>query len=181
MQVALIVVDMQVDFCEGGALAASHTDRIIQPVNDLIKDYAEKGKPVIFSRDWHPENHCSFKDNGGQWPVHCVSGTHGAEFHPDIQIPALAILVSKAINPDSEAYSAFEGTGLDKMLKRLGVSTLTICGIATEYCVKSTVSDALRHGFRLEVAANAISAVAPGSHEERLALESFNSPGSALV
>ena len=96
MQDVLIVVDMQNDFCTGGALPAEDTDSLILPVNRLIREYAADGRLVILSRDWHPENHCSFREQGGPWPTHCVAGTEGAEFHPGLELPDTYLLVSKA-------------------------------------------------------------------------------------
>ncbi len=181
MQDALLVVDMQADFCEGGALAAHDTESMIGAVNDLIDKYNSVGRLVILSRDWHPESHCSFKDFGGQWPAHCIRGTPGAGFHPGLATPACHLLVSKATAPDKEAYSGFDGTGLDTLLKNLSVRSLEVCGIATEYCVRSSVEDAVRLGFKAAVNKQAVRPVAPGSPEEKKALEKFRELGVELI
>ena len=175
MQAALLVVDMQVDFCEGGALAAHDTESLIETVNALIDDYVKQGKLVIFSCDWHPADHCSFREQGGQWPVHCVAGTPGAEFHPGLKLPACYLMVSKATASDKEAYSAFDGTGLAGLLNNLGIQSLALCGIATEYCVRATFEDAVRNKFRAAVQMPAIRPVSPGSPEEKKAFELFRS------
>lgn len=175
MQDALLVVDMQVDFCQGGALEAYDTESIIDAVNSLVAAYNEQKRLVIFTRDWHPENHCSFSDHGGQWPAHCVRNTKGAEFHPGLLIPHCHLLVSKATGHDKEAYSAFDNTGLDRLLNNLGISSLEVCGIATEYCVRSSVEDAVKLGFKVQVNTSAIRPVAPGGDEEKETLKKFKS------
>jgi len=173
MQDALLVVDLQIDFCEGGALAAHDTESLIETVNALIDEYVKQGKLVIFSRDWHPADHSSFREQGGQWPVHCVAGTPGAEFHPGLKLPACYLMVSKAAARDKEAYSAFDGTGLTGLLDNLGIQSLALCGIATEYCVRSTFEDAVRDHFHVVVRESAIRPVNPGSPEEKEAFELF--------
>ncbi|OGF97807.1 MAG: hypothetical protein A2Z86_03495 [Candidatus Glassbacteria bacterium GWA2_58_10] len=170
MQDALLVVDMQVDFCAGGALAAHDTVSMLETVNALIDEYTDKNKLVIFSRDWHPSDHCSFREQGGQWPTHCVAGTPGAEFHPRLRLPSCSLVVSKATARDKEAYSAFDGTGLAALLDNLGIQSLALCGIATEYCVRATFEDAVRNNFHVIVRQSAIRPVSPGSPEEKEAL-----------
>ena len=181
MQDALLVVDMQVDFCQGGALAAYDTESVIEEVNKLIDEYSTEGRLVIFTRDWHPENHCSFRDFGGQWPAHSVKDTRGAQLHPALVIPDCHLLVSKATEPDKEAYSGFDGTGLDRLIKNLRISSLEVCGIATEYCVRSSVEDAVRLGYKVEVRREAIRPVALGSPEEKDALERFKRMGVRIT
>jgi len=181
MQDALLVVDMQVDFCEGGALAAHDTESMISAVNALVADYTAQARLVVFTRDWHPADHCSFRDQGGQWPPHCVKDTVGARLHPGLAVPPCHLLVSKASGQDKEAYSGFEGTGLEALLKRMGVRTLAVCGIATEYCVRASVEDAVRLGFGVEVHSRAIRPVAPGSPGEKEALDKFRELGVRLV
>lgn len=181
MQDALVVVDVQEDFCTGGALAAHDTDSLIVVINDLIAGYSAAGRLVIFTRDWHPADHCSFRDQGGQWPPHCIQETPGARFHPGLIIPGCHLLVSKATEAAAEAYSGFQGTGLDVLLNNLKVSSLEVCGIATEYCVRSTAGDAARLGFEVEVPVQAIRPVAPGSPEEKQALESLEKLGVRLT
>ena len=177
MQDALVVVDLQNDFCEGGALAASDTESVIAQVNNLISAYSEKNKLVVLTRDWHPENHLSFREQGGPWPKHCVAGTWGAQFHPKLKLPPCHLVVSKATSPEREAYSGFEGTHLAELLQGLGIGSLAICGIATEYCVLATFKDAVGKGFNAVVHQSAIRPVAPGSQQEKEALKTFESQG----
>jgi len=144
---ALIVVDVQKDFCPGGALPVPEGDKVVEPLNRYIHLFSKHGSLVIATRDWHPENHSSFKEYGGIWPKHCIQNTEGAEFHDDLKLPEDVIIVSKATEADKEAYSGFEGTNLEKILKGHGVRRVYVGGLATDYCVKSTVLDALRLGF----------------------------------
>ena len=175
MQDVLVVVDVQNDFCEGGALAAHDTESLIEEINALVSKYAKENKLVIFTRDWHPADHCSFKGQGGQWPAHCVVGTRGAEFHPGLKLPPCYLVVSKATSQDKDAYSAFQDTGLARLLENLDVQSLAICGIATEYCVRATFEDAVELGFDASVKRRAIRPVAPDSDEEQEAFEVFQS------
>lgn len=144
---ALIVVDMQNDFCPGGALAVDGGDAIIPAINTLAKRFNH----CIFTRDWHPADHCSFSDDpqfvDGSWPAHCVQDTPGAAFHPDLEVPDDAWIVSKATTPEREAYSDFDNTSLAADLRERGVDRLFVCGIATDYCVKATALDGVQQGF----------------------------------
>lgn len=144
---ALIIVDVQNDFCPGGALAVTDGDKVVSVLNEYARRFAEVGAPVVATRDWHPANHMSFTEQGGIWPVHCVKDTEGAAFHPDLVLPEGTIIISKAQTPDSEAYSGFQGTDLAAQLRNLGVEKVYVGGLATDYCVKSTVLDALGANF----------------------------------
>ena len=156
---ALLVVDIQNDFCPGGSLAVADGDSIVEPVNRLIESFTESGLPVAYTRDWHPPNHSSFKKFGGIWPDHCVAGTPGAEFHPDLRLEKDAVIISKAEKAGADAYSGFEGTNLDSELKARGVDKVIVAGLATDYCVKNTVLDALKLGYEVLVADECIRAV----------------------
>lgn len=161
---ALLVVDVQNDFCAGGTLAVPDGDRVVEPINRLLSGYAAAGNPIFASRDWHPAGSRHFADHGGPWPVHCVADTPGAAFHPGLRLPAGTLVVSKGQAPDTDGYSAFEGTlpdgtGLGEALEAGGVGDLLVCGLATDYCVRASVLDALRHGLRVEVVAAAMAAV----------------------
>ena len=156
---ALIVVDVQNDFCPGGALAVKDGDKIIPALNTLVEAFTASKLPVCFTRDWHPPDHCSFRENGGPWPSHCVRNSKGAEFHPDLRVPKNALVVSKATEPDKEAYSGFQGTDLSSTLKRMGVTELFVGGLATDYCVKNTVGDALEEGFLVNVLTDCVRGV----------------------
>ncbi|MDR3238008.1 MAG: isochorismatase family protein [Spirochaetia bacterium] len=159
MKQALIAVDIQNDFCPGGSLAVADGDKIIAPANRLIKLFEQKGYPVFFTRDWHPADHSSFNENGGAWPPHCVAGTQGALFHKDLIVPERSFVISKAVEKNSEAYSGFQGTDLSVRLRSLGINDLVVIGLATDYCVKSTVMDAIQEGFAVTVISDAVGAV----------------------
>ena len=156
---ALLVIDMQVDFLPGGALGVAGGFETIAPINHLIALFREQGLPVFASRDWHPDNHCSFAAQGGPWPPHCVADTLGAEFAAELALPDDAVVISKADTPDTDAYSAFAGTELSNQLRAREVTRVTVCGLATDYCVLNTVSDALEEGFETIIVPEAMRAV----------------------
>ncbi len=143
----LLVADVQNDFLPGGALGVLRGDEIVPVLDRYVAAFRARGLPIFASRDWHPPNHCSFREQGGIWPVHCVMGTKGAEFHPDFHLPSSTIVISKATDTKKEAYSAFEGTTLDERLRKTGVKRLFIGGLATDYCVLNTVRDAIKRGY----------------------------------
>lgn len=156
---ALLVIDMQVDFLPGGALGVGDGQETIAPVNHLIDLFASQGLPVFASRDWHPAGHCSFKEQGGLWPVHCIAGSPGAAFAPELALPDDAVVVSKAETVEVDQYSAFGGTTLAADLRARGVARVTVCGLATDYCVLNTVTDALEEGFDTLIVPEAMRAV----------------------
>ena len=152
MTSALLIVDVQNDFCPGGALAVPHGDVVVPVLNRYLRRFTAAGLPVFASRDWHPAQSSHFSSGGGRWPVHCVQNTAGAAFHPDLALPPQAQLVSKGEDPAEDAYSAFQartarGEPLPDVLRRLGVDALYVGGLATDYCVKASVLDALAGGF----------------------------------
>lgn len=171
MITALIVVDIQNDFCPGGALAVDEGDKVVEPSNRLIRFFEERGWPIYYTRDWHPANHCSFKANGGPWPPHCVADTPGAEFHADLYIQPNATIISKADDPEKEAYSGFEGSPLGALLKKKSIEAVVIAGLTTDYCVKTTALDAHRLGFSVTVAIDAIRAVNVKPEDGRCAIK----------
>ena len=156
---ALLIVDVQNDFVPGGSLAVPRGDEVIPVLNRYIEAFVGAGLPVFATRDWHPVDHCSFKAQGGSWPSHCVAGSPGAAFAPSLMLPPSATVVSKATERDRDAYSAFAGTELDAMLRRIGALQLFVGGLATDYCVLSTVRDARALGFDVMLLADAIRAV----------------------
>ncbi|HZN27178.1 MAG TPA: nicotinamidase [Burkholderiales bacterium] len=156
---ALLVVDVQRDFLPGGALAVPHGDAVVPVLNRYIALAEKSGNPVFASRDWHPENHCSFRTRGGRWPPHCVAETDGARFAPGLQVSPDIVVVSKGTDQDAEAYSAFSGTNLAATLKSRGVRRLWIGGLATDYCVLETVLSARRAGFDVFLLQDATRAV----------------------
>jgi nicotinamidase/pyrazinamidase len=155
----LLVTDIQNDFLPGGSLAVAGGDEVIPVLNQYIGEFVAHGLPVYATRDWHPERHCSFRAQGGPWPIHCVAGTHGADFAAKLALPPDTTVISKATSPDREAYSSFEGTSLDSRLREAGIRRLFIGGIATDYCVLNTVRDARRLGYEVMLLTDAIRAV----------------------
>jgi nicotinamidase/pyrazinamidase len=149
---ALIVVDVQNDFCPGGALAVSHGDRVVPVLNEYLERAARAGVHIYASRDWHPAETAHFEAFGGRWPAHCVQGTHGAAFHPDLRLPANTAIVTKGDSAEDSGYSAFDGWLADGRalavdLRAHGVGTVYIGGLATDYCVVETALSARREGF----------------------------------
>jgi len=175
---ALIVVDVQRDFCPGGALAVPEGDRVVPVINRLLH---RPWRLRVATRDWHPSNHCSFREQGGPWPSHCVAESPGAAFHPDLDLSRVDWVVSKATAPEAEAYSGFQGTDLASRLRERGVTRVFVCGLATDYCVKQTALDARRAGFEtvvLEDASRGVD-VRPGDTER--ALEELRAAGVQVL
>lgn len=177
---ALIVVDVQNDFCPGGALPVPHGDEVIEPLNRLIDEFLARGDLVIKTRDWHPPVTKHFAAYGGKWPVHCVQGTKGAEFHPQLRDDPRIIVVSKGMG-DADGYSGFDQTGLEKILREHGVEEVWIGGLATDYCVKHTALDALREGFKVRVLRDASRAVNLDPHDEERAIAEMRRAGAEIV
>lgn len=178
---ALIAVDVQNDFLPGGALAVAGGDAVIGPLNRCMEEFTRRGLPVFASRDWHPRDHCSFAAQGGPWPPHCVAGTPGAAFAAGLRLPASAEIVSKALRPEADAYSAFQGTELAARLRALGVRRVFVGGLATDYCVRATVLDALAAGFEAVVLADAVRAVDVRPGDGVRALEEMAARGAQLL
>ena len=177
---ALIVVDVQNDFCPGGTLAVPHGDEVVAPLNQLIDQFLEHGDPVYKSRDWHPPTTKHFTAYGGTWPVHCVQNTMGAEFHPALRNDPRIKVISKG-QGDTDGYSAFDETNLDSQLKQAGVEELIVGGLATDYCVKNTVLDALKQGYRVKAVEDAMRPVElrPGDGER--AIEEMRAAGAEII
>lgn len=183
---ALLVVDVQNDFCAGGALAVPDGDRVVDPINRLLAAQAAAGAALFASRDWHPVGSSHFSDQGGNWPVHCVAGTPGAAFHPRLRLPAATVVVSKGQTPDSDGYSAFDGTlpageTLARALAEQHVGRLIVCGLATDYCVRASVLDARARGLDVVVVRDAIAAVDLQSGDGAAALREMQASGADLV
>jgi nicotinamidase/pyrazinamidase len=164
---ALIVVDVQNDFCPGGALAVPDGDAVVGEINRLASD----SEFVVATRDWHPPDHRSFAEQGGRWPVHCVAGTPGAELHAGLDAGHIDAVVDKGQAVDREGYSGFEGTELERLLRSRGVDALDVAGLALDYCVKATALDARRAGFDVTVHRGATRPVEvqPGDGERAVA------------
>ncbi len=174
---ALIVIDVQNDFCPGGALAVAEGDRVVPRINELLGDYPVR----VLTQDWHPADHASFAANhpgaapfsvttmpyGPQvlWPVHCVQGTEGAAFHPDLRIDRADLILRKGFRAAIDSYSAFfendrtTPTGLDGYLRARGVTAITLVGLATDFCVAYSALDAARLGFGVTVLEGAARAI----------------------
>ena len=165
---ALLIVDVQSDFCAGGALEVPDGDAAVPALNRWIADARNASVPVYASRDWHPRGHPSFEKNGGQWPAHCVQDTRGASFHPDLQIPDSVRIVSKGTRFDKDQYSAFDETGLASILKKLNVKRVWIGGLALDVCVRATALDACRSGLEVRLIKSATRPVTPEGGEEAL-------------
>ena len=195
---ALIAIDLQNDFCPGGALAVAEGDRVVAPINAMLADFAVK----ILTQDWHPANHASFADNhpgavpysvmqmpyGPQvlWPTHCVQGSVGGEFHAGLNTDAADLILRKGFRAQIDSYSAFfendrrTVTGLDGYLRARGVTDLTLAGLATDFCVAYSALDAARLGYRVRVALSACRAIdLNGSLAE--ALDAMRAAGVDLV
>lgn len=156
---ALIIVDLQNDFLPGGSLGVPQGDEVVAPIQQLIDIYQTHGLPIVASRDWHPDGHCSFAEQGGPWPIHCVAGSHGAAFSDALPLEQVATIISKATTIEKDAYSAFNGTDLAEQLRARGVQRVAVCGLATDYCVLNTARDALENGFATLLVLDAIRAV----------------------
>ena len=141
---ALLIADVQNDFLPGGALAVKGGDEIVPVLRSYIDRFQSRGLPIFLSQDWHPPNHCSFREQGGPWPIHCVAGSAGALPPPSFHIPETATIIHKATLPDKEAYSAFQNTPLHKHLQAAGIVRLFIGGLATDYCILHTVRDKMQ-------------------------------------
>lgn len=153
---ALLIVDSQIDFFPGGALPVADGDKIIPIINEWIAAAQENNIPIFASRDWHPANHCSFKDYGGHWPTHCIQNSTGANIHPDINLPKETIIIDKADDPKKEAYSAFEGKTkqgilLIQVMKEQKIRRLWINGLALDYCVCESALDARNNGLEVHL------------------------------
>ena len=179
---ALIIVDMQKDFMPGGALPVPEGDKIVPVLNNYIKLFAEKNLPVYFTRDWHPENHISFQNFGGIWPPHCVQDTEGAKFHEDLFIPSdNKFIISKGTSRDFDAYSGFQGTILESLLRERGIKRVFIGGVATDYCVKNTALGAINLGFQTFILSDGIKGVDVNPGDSERALDLLLSEGAVLI
>ena len=175
---ALIVVDIQRDFCPGGALPVTDGDKIIPAVNEMVHAFEKTGLPIFFTRDWHPKNHISFKANGGPWPPHCIQNTPGAAFHPSLAIPDHANVINKGILQAEDAYSGFQGTDLASKLRDLHVKQIYVAGLATDYCVKNTVLDGVAQGFVTCVITDCVKGVNLRRTDSSTALRTMRSRGA---
>lgn len=163
---ALLIVDVQKDFCPGGALAIENGDEVVPVLNRCIAAAAEKNLPVYASRDWHPAGHVSFAESGGPWPPHCVQDTDGARFHAGLKLPEDTVKVTKGVRFDHDQNSAFDETGLATQLRKDGIERLWVGGLAEDVCVRASVLDALAAGFEVIVIEEATRPVSAAGGEQ---------------
>ena len=175
---ALIVVDVQIDFCPGGALPVERGDEVVPVLNRWITAADEAGVPICASRDWHPRHHLSFRESGGAWPVHCVQDSPRARFHPSLKLPPDAIVVTKGVRFDRDQYSAFDETGLAVELRKHRVQRVWVGGLAEDVCVRATVLDARREGFDAIVISDATRPVTRSDGER--AIEEMRQAGACV-
>jgi nicotinamidase/pyrazinamidase len=183
---AVLVVDVQNDFCAGGALAVSGGDAVVPPLNRVVAWAVREGKHIYATRDWHPPDTSHFEVFGGIWPVHCVQGTHGAQFHPDLRLPDQVSIVSKGDTAGSDGYSAFEGhtrpgTSLIQELREHGIEHLYLGGLATDYCVLQSVLDARKAGFSVTVLTDAVAGVNLQPDDSAKALGQMSAVGAEFA
>ena len=174
---ALIIVDLQNDFCPGGSLPVPTGHEIIPPINSLL----HHNWLSVATKDWHPADHCSFKPRGGHWPPHCVQQTSGAELHPELDTTKIKIVITKGLHPDKEAYSGFQDTDLAKILRAKGVKRVVLCGLATDYCVRATAHDALHEGFKVIVLEDAIRGVEVNPGDCQRTIEELRQAGAQMA
>lgn len=175
---ALLIVDVQNDFLPGGALGVAGGDQVIQPINRHIAAFAEAGALVVATRDWHPPDHCSFRAQGGPWPPHCVADTLGAEFAAGLELPDACPIISKGVQPKADAYSGFDGTGLADLLRGRGARRVFVGGLATDYCVRATVLDAIQAGFIAFLLEDSVRAVNVRPGDGAAAIQAMRAAGA---
>jgi nicotinamidase/pyrazinamidase len=180
---ALIIVDVQNDFCPGGSLPVENGDAVVPVLNRYIEQFTAAGLPIVATRDWHPAKTTHFSTCGGPWPPHCIQGTAGASFHAQLALPDNVIIVSKGAATDADDYSGFqavsgEGVALADLLRSRGVERIFVGGLATDYCVKHTVLDALREGFKVILLEDGIRGVNLKPGDSRQAVEEMVRAGA---
>jgi nicotinamidase/pyrazinamidase len=183
---ALIVVDVQNDFCPGGALAVRNGDQVVPVLNRSIEQFLAAHLPIFATRDWHPAKTAHFKAYGGMWPVHCVQGTRGAEFHADLKLAKEIVIISTGTAPDEEGYSGFQGrdasgTPLATLLRDCGVDRIFVGGLATDYCVKHTVLDGIKQGFQAVLIGDGVRGVDLNPNDSDRALQEMSAAGAIIV
>lgn len=172
---ALLVVDVQNDFCPGGSLAVPDGDTVVPVINELIGKFPL----VVASKDWHPHQTVHFQ----KWPVHCVHNTRGAEFHPKLDSVRIQQVFLKGTGNKDDGYSAFEATNLDLalFLKEKGVTDLYVTGLATDYCVRASAIDAVKQGFKTFVVEDAVAAVNVHAGDDTKAVDEMKRSGVGFV
>jgi nicotinamidase/pyrazinamidase len=183
---ALILVDVQNDFCRGGTLAVKNGDEVVPVLNRYIERFVKLQLPIFATRDWHPVKTSHFKAYGGVWPVHCVQGTHGAEFHPDLKLTPEITIVSAGMAADEDGYSGFlgrdsTGRALAALLRDRGVDRLFVGGLATDYCVKHTVLDGIQEGFQVMLIGDAVRGVNLNPDDSERAIKEMSAAGATVI
>jgi len=183
---ALVIVDVQNDFCPGGSLAVAGGDEVVPIMNRYAEAFAAAGRLVIADRDYHPGRTTHFVQFGGAWPPHCVQGTYGAEYHPGLVLPPETVHVVKGMGAEEDAYSVFQGrdtTGqsFEALLADYGIRKLYVGGLATDYCVRATVLDALKAGLEVVVVADGVRAVNVEPGDGDRAIEEMRRAGATIT
>src|SRR5918996_3394442 len=183
---ALVIVDVQNDFCPGGALAVKDGDQVVPVLNRYINRFAQAGLPIFATRDWHPEKTSHFNTGGGPWPPHCIQGSKGAQFHPHLKLPLEAVIVSAGMGSDEDGYSGFlgrddSGAQLADLLRQRGVERIFVGGLATDYCVKHTVIDGLKQGFKVVLLEDAVRGVNLRPGDSKQAIEEMVRSGAEVA
>jgi len=175
----LLVVDVQKDFCPGGALAIAGGDEVVPVLNAWLAAARDNGVPRYLSRDWHPKHHPSFEESGGKWPPHCIQDTDGARFHADLDVPHDAVIVTKGTRFDQDQNSAFDQTGLADWLHRQKIKRIFVGGLAQDVCVLATVLDGQNAGFDMQLIASATRPV--NAVDGRSAIEKMRRAGAGIL
>ncbi len=178
---ALVVTDVQNDFLPGGSLAVAGGEQVVPVLNRYIAFFRSRRLPIFATRDWHPPNHCSFYEQGGPWPPHCIANTRGAAFPDDLAFPPGVQIVSKADEPDKEAYSSFGGGHLHRLLQAAHIRRIFVGGLTTDYCVLNTVKDGLQLGYETFLLADAVRAVNVKPGDGQHALDEMAGAGSVAI
>jgi nicotinamidase/pyrazinamidase len=183
---ALILVDVQNDFCPGGALPVTDGDQVVPVLNRYIDKFTKADLPIFATRDWHPAKTSHFTTGGGPWPPHCLQGSKGAQFHPDLKLPPGVVIVSAGMGADEDGYSGFlgrddSGAKLADLLRQRGVERIIVGGLATDYCVKYTVLDGIKKGFRVVVLKDAVRGVNIDPGDSERAFEEMSRAGAVIT
>jgi nicotinamidase/pyrazinamidase len=181
-----VLVDPQIDFCPGGALPVVEGDKIMPILNQYIGKFRRAGVRIFATRDWHPEKTSHFNTGGGPWPPHCIQGSKGAQFHPHLKLPLEAVIVSAGMGSDEDGYSGFlgrddSGAQLADLLRQRGVERIFVGGLATDYCVKHTVIDGLKQGFKVVLLEDAVRGVNLRPGDSKQAIEEMVRSGAEVT
>ncbi len=189
-QKALIIVDLQNDFCPGGALAVPEGDKVVPVIQSWVNQFHQEREVIVTTQDAHPAHHISFHERGGPWPPHCIEGTVGFRLHPDLWLPADTPRFHKGFDLNRDAYSGFEARlseggartlPLAAFLHQEGVTDVYVAGLATDYCVRATVLDAIKAGFKTWVIADGVRGVDVHSGDSDRALVEMARHGAELI